>query len=194
MVGRYSDRSGAVSRRNRRARRRRSALRLKIAAACISGTGNRRGDRRGPSAAGAHGRSSRPKPWPSGSISPTFGTSNCKRPTRPCMFDRFSRSWPRTSFEMNGPASLTNREIARSLRTNYSKPTFSAATGSVNDASTAGYFWHSNGWFSEIGTRWRCEGIRTSSSARASMGKTRPELGALFGPNKSIRAGENLFA
>jgi hypothetical protein len=26
------------------------------------------------------------------------------------------------------------------------------------------------------------------------MGEIRPELGALFGPKKSIRAGENLFA
>ena len=37
-------------------------------------------------------------------------------------------------------------------------------------------------------------GIRTPETLQASMGEIRPELGALFGPKKSIRAGENLFA
>jgi len=37
-------------------------------------------------------------------------------------------------------------------------------------------------------------GIRTPSAARAYTGEIRPELGALFGPNTSIGAGENLFA
>jgi hypothetical protein len=36
--------------------------------------------------------------------------------------------------------------------------------------------------------------IRTPGAARAYLGGIRPEFGALFGPNKSIRAGENLFA
>jgi Protein of unknown function (DUF2924) len=35
--------------------------------------------------------------------------------------------------------------------------------------------------------------IRTPGTPRASMGGIRPKLGALFGPKKSIRAGENLF-
>ncbi len=43
------------------------------------------------------------------------------------VFDRFSRSWSRTSFELNGPASPANGEIARRLPTNYSKSTFSGA-------------------------------------------------------------------
>jgi len=37
-------------------------------------------------------------------------------------------------------------------------------------------------------------GIRTPGAARAYTGGIRPELGALFGPNTSIGAGENLFA
>ena len=37
-------------------------------------------------------------------------------------------------------------------------------------------------------------GIRTPGAARAYLGGIRPDIGALFGPNKSIRAGENLFA
>src|SRR5882762_3172704 len=37
-------------------------------------------------------------------------------------------------------------------------------------------------------------GIRTPGTAKAYMGGFRPKCGALFGPNKSIRAGENLFA
>ena len=37
-------------------------------------------------------------------------------------------------------------------------------------------------------------GIRTPGTAKAYMGGIRPKCGALFGPNKSIRAGENLFA
>ena len=36
--------------------------------------------------------------------------------------------------------------------------------------------------------------IRTPGAARVSMGAIRPEFGALFGPTKRIRAGENLFA
>src|SRR5260370_29108152 len=37
-------------------------------------------------------------------------------------------------------------------------------------------------------------GIRTLGGARACLGGIRPEFGALFSPNKSICAGENLFA
>ena len=37
-------------------------------------------------------------------------------------------------------------------------------------------------------------GIRTPGAARTYEGGIRPEFGALFRPNKSIRAGENLFA
>ena len=37
-------------------------------------------------------------------------------------------------------------------------------------------------------------GIRTPGTAKAYMGGIRPKCGALFGTNKSIRAGENLFA
>jgi hypothetical protein len=36
--------------------------------------------------------------------------------------------------------------------------------------------------------------IRTLGTARPYTGRIRPQFGALFGPNKSIRAGENLFA
>jgi hypothetical protein len=38
------------------------------------------------------------------------------------------------------------------------------------------------------------KGIRTAGAARPYIGGIRPEFGASFGPNKSIRAGENLFA
>jgi hypothetical protein len=44
------------------------------------------------------------------------------------------------------------------------------------------------------GLRGRARGIRTLGAARACLGGIRPEFGALFSPNKSIRAGENLFA
>jgi hypothetical protein len=36
--------------------------------------------------------------------------------------------------------------------------------------------------------------IRTPETLQDSRGGIQPEFGALFGPNKSIRAGENLFA
>src|ERR1035437_4078452 len=36
--------------------------------------------------------------------------------------------------------------------------------------------------------------IRTPETLQDSRGGTQPEFGALFGPNKSIHAGENLFA
>jgi hypothetical protein len=91
--------------------------------------------------------------------------SNCKRPIGPCKFDRFSTSCPRTSFELNGPASLANGEIARRLPTHYSKSTFSGAARRANDAATAGYFVDSNVWFPEIGTRWRM----TQSAAKSSL-------------------------
>jgi len=37
-------------------------------------------------------------------------------------------------------------------------------------------------------------GIRTPETLSGSIGGIRSEVGALFGPDKSIRAGENLFA
>ena len=43
-------------------------------------------------------------------------------------------------------------------------------------------------------TRWRSGGIRKPGAARVYLGGIRPEFGALFGPNKSIDAGEKLFA
>jgi len=36
--------------------------------------------------------------------------------------------------------------------------------------------------------------IRTPETLQDLRGAIQPEFGALFGPNKSIRAGENLFA
>jgi hypothetical protein len=47
---------------------------------------------------------------------------------------------------------------------------------------------------SNLRLRGGARGIRTPGAARAYLGGIRPDIGALFGPNKSIRAGENLFA
>ena len=91
-------------------------------------------------------------------------------------------------------ASLANRKISRVLPANYRKVPFSGATRPLNEAATARYFGQLSGESPETGTRWRSEGIQTLGAARACLGGIQPEFGALFSPNKSIRAGENLFA
>ena len=80
------------------------------------------------------------------------------------------------------------------LLANYRTVPFSDAARPLNEAATAQYFGQLSGESPETGTRWRSEGIQTLGAARACLGEIQPEFGALFSPNKSIRAGENLFA
>jgi len=95
---------------------------------------------------------------------------------------------------MDGTASLANRDFDHVVRTKRRKVLFSGAACRANEAASAGYSAASGGESEETGLVGGAGWIRTPGAARASMGGIRPEFGALFNPNKSIRAGEILFA
>jgi hypothetical protein len=94
-------------------------------------------------------------------------------------------SWHRIFSKQRGIAA--NRQFARFLSLSgaascASRPVHAPICRLLRDVSKPYNLCGGEGW------------IRTPGAASASMGGIRREFGALFGPNKSIGAGENMFA